>query len=123
MPNKRHLWSGWNYLVEYGEDGNLKSSFSYHMNTLQKVSKKKDYFVTVNDTGRVDPAKILRDNDYDHPIFDLNAVNAQSRLMQLNENGLTYFCGSYFRYGFHEDAFRSGVEVCRNITGDKIWEN
>ncbi len=123
MPDKRHLWSGWNYLVEYDEDGNLKSSFSYHMNTLQKVSKKKDYFVTVNDTGRVDPAKILRDNNYEHPIFDLKAVNAQSRLKQLNENGISYFCGSYFRYGFHEDAFRSGVEVCRKITGEKIWGN
>ncbi len=123
MPKKRNLWSGWNYLVEYDDDGNLTSSFSYHMNTLQKVSRKKDYFVTVNDTGRVDSAKILRENDYEHPIFDLKAVNAQPRLKQLNENGITYFCGSYFRYGFHEDAFRSGVEACRKITGKKIWGN
>lgn len=122
MPKKRHMWAGWNYLVEYDKDGKLVSSFSYHMNKLQKVSVMKDYFVTVNDTGQVDSTKILREFDYEHPIFDLKAINAQPRLPQLNQDGVTYFCGSYFRYGFHEDACRSGVEVCRNITGEKIWE-
>lgn len=123
MPNKRHMWAGWNYLVENDNDGKPISSFTYYMNKLQKVSKHKDYFVTVNDTGQVDPAKILRENDYEHPIFDLTAINAQARLPQLNENGVTYFCGSYFKHGFHEDAFRSGLEVCRKITGESIWEH
>ena len=92
------------------------------MNKLQKVSEKKDYFVTVNDRGWVDPAKILRTYEYEHPIFDRHAIEAQPKLHRLNENGRTYFCGSYFKHGFHEDAFRSGVEVCRAITGEKIWE-
>jgi predicted NAD/FAD-binding protein len=32
-----------------------------------------------------------------------------------------YFCGSYFKYGFHEDAFTSALELCRVLTGEKIW--
>ena len=27
----------------------------------------------------------------------------------------TYFCGSYFGYGFHEDAARSGVQAAEAL--------
>ncbi len=117
LPAKRSMWAGWNYLTE--ADG--RSSFSYYMNKLQRVSKKQDYFITLNDTGRINPDKILREYDYEHPIFDNAAVQAQADVPALNDNGISYFCGSYTRYGFHEDAFRSGVEVCRKITGEPIW--
>jgi len=123
MPKKRRLWAGWNYLVDKDDSGAIQSSFSYYMNKLQNVSDKKDYFVTVNDRGWVDPAKILRTYEYEHPVFDSHAIAAQPKLARLNENGRLYFCGSYFKYGFHEDAFRSGVEVCRAITGTTIWED
>jgi uncharacterized protein len=123
MPRNRRLWAGWNYFVDYTHEGELRSSFSYYMNKLQKVSKRRDYFVTVNPWGRIDENKILREYDYEHPLFDLNAIRAQRRLTELNETGSTYYCGSYFRYGFHEDAFRSGIEVCRKITGQPIWES
>ncbi|MGH8553727.1 MAG: NAD(P)/FAD-dependent oxidoreductase, partial [Methylococcales bacterium] len=121
MPYNKRLWAGWNYYVDYEDDGELRSSFTYHMNKLQRVSKLQNYFVTVNPWGRIDARKILREYDYEHPLFDIHAIRAQSHLAKLNENGRTYFCGSYFKYGFHEDAFRSGIEVCRAITGDAIW--
>jgi uncharacterized protein len=123
MPRSRRLWAGWNYYVDYSRDGELLSSFSYYMNKLQNVSKRQNYFVTVNPWGRIAEQKILREFDYEHPLFDINAIRAQPRLPELNQNGRTYFCGSYFQYGFHEDAFRSGVEVCRLITGAPIWES
>lgn len=123
MPENKRLWAGWNYIADIDSAGEMRSSFSYYMNKLQKVSKKRDYFVTVNPWGRIDPSLILREYDYEHPLFDLKAITAQPQLAELNQNGRRYFCGSYFRYGFHEDAFRSGVEVCRNITGLPIWED
>lgn len=123
MPRNQRLWAGWNYYVDYGSDGEILSSFSYYMNKLQKVSRKKNYFVTVNPWGRIDERKILREYDYEHPLFDIHAIRAQQHLATLNENGRSYFCGSYFRYGFHEDAFRSGLEVCRNIAGKAIRES
>ncbi|MGH8594379.1 MAG: NAD(P)/FAD-dependent oxidoreductase, partial [Gammaproteobacteria bacterium] len=63
---------------------------------------------------------ILKVFDYEHPIFDLQAIKAQKKLHLLNENGRTYFCGSYSRFGFHEDAVRSGVEVCEKIAGERF---
>jgi predicted NAD/FAD-binding protein len=92
------------------------------MNTLQKVSTTNDYFVTFGDTRRVDPGKVLKELYYEHPIFDLAAIEAQARLHTLNQNGRSFFCGSYCKYGFHEDAFRAGVEVCRALTGEPIWK-
>lgn len=123
MPRNKWNWAGWNYYVDYAEDGELRSSFSYYMNRLQKVSKQENYFVTVNPWGRIDERKILREYDYEHPLFDLAAIKAQTRLSELNQNGVIYFCGSYFGHGFHEDAFRSGIEVCRLVTGEPIWED
>lgn len=123
LPEKRSLWSGWNYLVEANDSDEISASFTYHMNKLQRVSKQRDYFVTINDTGRIDPNKILNEFQYEHPIFDLTAIRGQKKLALLNENDVTQFCGSYFKNGFHEDAFRSGIEVCRRITGEKIWED
>ena len=122
MPKKRSLWAGWNYVADYDNNGILKSSFSYYMNKLQNVSQRHDYFVTVNPWGRIDENKILRQYEYEHPLFDMAAIDAQKNLPKLNDNGVSFFCGSYFGYGFHEDAFRSGVEVCRKITGEPIWE-
>jgi predicted NAD/FAD-binding protein len=91
------------------------------LNKLQKVSEKSDFFVTLNDTGKVDRNKVLKKCYYEHPVFDINAIKAQADLHKLNENGPAYFCGSYFKYGFHEDAFRSGLEVCKKITGKPLY--
>ncbi|MGH8603522.1 MAG: hypothetical protein ACREXR_12345, partial [Gammaproteobacteria bacterium] len=119
MPKKRRNWAAWNYLVDRDDNNTLRASFTYHMNTLQRVSNHTDYFVTINDSSRIDPEKILKVFEYEHPIFDLQAIKAQKKLHLLNEHGHTYFCGSYSGFGFHEDAMRSGVEVCEKIAGER----
>jgi predicted NAD/FAD-binding protein len=123
MPKTRNLWSSWNYRIgSNSNNGRLLPSTIYYMNSLQKVSKKKDYFVSINDHGDVDPKKILWQAEYEHPLFSLQAIRAQEDLPKLNVGGPLYFCGSYFRYGFHEDAFNSGLDVARAITGERLWE-
>lgn len=52
---------------------------------------------------------------YAHPLFDVYVMNAQSELNKLNDTGPVYFCGSYFRYGFHEDASMSAIELCSKL--------
>ena len=121
LPKNRKKWAGWNYLAEYEDNNNLLASFTYYLNKLQKVSEKSDFFVTLNDTGKVDRNKVLKKCYYEHPVFDINAIKAQADLHKLNESGPAYFCGSYFKYGFHEDAFRSGLEVCKKITGKPLY--
>ncbi|MBC8045536.1 MAG: FAD-dependent oxidoreductase [Fimbriimonadaceae bacterium] len=120
MPNLKKVWSSWNYRIEKKND-NLVSSCTYWMNSLQDVSKKKNYFVTINDQGNIDEKKIIREFEYEHPIFTVEAMQMQNRLSELNTNEQIYFCGSYFRYGFHEDAFMSAVNVCSAVLKKDIW--
>ena len=121
MPRMRKLWSSWNYRVEK-KHHELVSSCTYWMNSLQDVSQKKNYFVTINDRGNIHRDKILNEQIYEHPIFTVDAMKMQQQLPELNKNGRLYFCGSYFRYGFHEDAFMSAVSVCEEILQRNVWE-
>lgn len=114
MPKKKLAWSSWNYRVEE-KDGELVPSTIYWMNRLQQVSEKQDYFVSVNPSDQLDPAKIIKEIDYEHPLFDVAAMQAQQELHLLNQTGPVYYCGSYFKYGFHEDAYASAVELCKLI--------
>lgn len=114
MPKKKLAWSSWNYRVEE-KNGELVPSTIYWMNRLQQVSEKQDYFVSVNPSDQLDPSKIIKEIDYEHPLFDVAAMQAQQELHLLNQTGPVYFCGSYFKYGFHEDAYASAVELCKLI--------
>lgn len=117
MPKTKISWSSWNYRVEE----NLKASTIYWMNSLQGVSKNENYFVSINDPEKISKEKIIRVIEYDHPIFSIESNEAQDKLQSLNEGGPIYFAGSYFKYGFHEDAFTSGLNVSEKILGRKIW--
>ncbi len=119
MPKTKLTWSSWNYRIEEREiDGEMKQipSTIYWMNQLQGVSENKNYFVSINALeGSIDPKKIIREFDYEHPLFDLPAIQAQKQLEVLNADGPIYFCGSYFNYGFHEDAYASAVKLCKGL--------
>lgn len=115
MPKNRRTWSSWNYRIEE-RNGQQVPTTIYWMNRLQGVSEKKNYFVSINAIpGSIDPSKLIREIDYEHPLFDVPAIRAQDELQRLNESGPLYFCGSYFKYGFHEDAYKSAVELCMTI--------
>lgn len=113
MPENNRCWSSWNYRVE--ADGHTASTH-YWMNSLQDVSKKRNYFVSLNSAQMIEPSAVLNSFDFQHPIFTLDAVKAQSKLSELNENsGNVYFCGSYFSNGFHEDALNSSLALTRQL--------
>jgi predicted NAD/FAD-binding protein len=124
MPRTRACWASWNYRIDREPGGGARPSTHYWMNSLQGVSRKTNYFVSLNSHDRVAPGAVLRRIDYHHPLFNLGAIAAQKELPGLNRLGpdqTTYFCGSYFKYGFHEDAFTSGLECARAVTGEPIW--
>ena len=116
MPKLKKNWSAWNFVYRD------KESFTvYYMNKLQKISDKKNYFININGEEFVDKSKILKRIVYHHPVFDRSALQAQARLPELNRgNPKLYFCGSYFKYGFHEDALTSSVNLCEEILGRKV---
>ncbi|BAU52302.1 NAD(P)/FAD-dependent oxidoreductase [Mucilaginibacter gotjawali] len=119
MPKAKLAWSSWNYRIQM-QEGKLTPTTIYWMNRLQQVSDKKDYFVSINPHNGLDERKIIKELDYEHPLFDVPAINAQAELHRLNETGPVYFCGSYFKYGFHEDAFASAVELCVKLLADRM---
>lgn len=112
MPPRRRAWASWNYEIHptYPDGtGALAASTHYWMNALQKLPTAQPYFVSVNPApASIDPAKICWSTTYHHPTFDLPAARAQRELPLLNAAGPIYFAGSYFRYGFHEDALMAG---------------
>jgi len=115
MPVNKRTWSSWNYRIEE-RNGRQVPTTIYWMNRLQGVSDKKNYFVSINAIpGSIAPEKLIREIDYEHPLFDVAAIRAQDELHRLNESGPLYFCGSYFKYGFHEDAYKSAVELCKRM--------
>lgn len=118
MPKLKSTWSSWNYRIE-SRNGELVPSTIYWMNSLQGVSDKKNYFVSINGEESINADKILKVIDYEHPLFDVPAMNAQKESATLNEAGPLYFCGSYFKYGFHEDAFTSAVELSKQLINTK----
>jgi predicted NAD/FAD-binding protein len=119
MPRTQLCWSSWNYRVSYDAGDRLEPATIYWINRLQGINSQRNYFVSINGEAKLDPQKVLRQIRYEHPLFDAGAVDAQSELPRLNErcSGL-YFCGSYFRYGFHEDAFSSALNLSRLLAPD-----
>jgi len=121
MPKTKLAWSSWNYSIEQQGD-KMRPTTIYWMNELQQVSDKKNYFVSINPHDNIDPKKILKEIDYYHPLFDVPAINAQKELHKINAKGPIYFCGSYFNYGFHEDAFTSAVNLCSQLLGKPVYD-
>ena len=122
MPRTRLCWSAWNYRIDCDANGKICPSTVYWMNRLQGVSGRKNYFVSINGEEKIHPNHVFKRIQYEHPVFNLGAIRAQKELPVINQRPTNvYFCGSYFKYGFHEDAFTSALELCRVLTGEKIW--
>jgi len=121
MPSLRSVWSSWNNRIEIDSEGRPVTTTIYWMNSLQGVSQKKDYFISINGPAQIDPDKILWEKDYTHPLFTVEGQEAQAHLPSLNKNGVTFFCGAYFRYGFHEDGLMSGLDAARAVAQEEVW--
>jgi predicted NAD/FAD-binding protein len=121
MPKTRLAWSSWNYRIDQDADGTLEPSTVYWMNSLQNVSQRKNYFVSINGARQVRGDAVLKSIEYTHPVFTLGSARAQRELPELNREGPVYFCGAWFRYGFHEDGFTSALDLTRSLTGEQVW--
>jgi predicted NAD/FAD-binding protein len=102
MPKRKAAWSSWNYIIR-----DQAVFVTYDMRRLQGLEE--DFFVTLNPPYT--PNEVLKEIDYHHPIYSKDSVQSQRTLHTLQGRLGTYYCGSYFGYGFHEDAVRSAVTV------------
>jgi predicted NAD/FAD-binding protein len=73
--------------------------------------------VTLNPNKEIAADKLISTEVYDHPLFDAGAIAAQREIWSLQGAHRTWFCGSYFGHGFHEDALQSGLAVAEQLGG------
>jgi predicted NAD/FAD-binding protein len=116
MPQKKLAWAAWNY--ERAAHSNTESTrvcLHYWLNLLQPLPFTQDVIVSLNPVHEIDPAHILGEYDYAHPVFDLPAIQAQTQMPQLQGQQHTWFAGAWMGYGFHEDGFKAGRDAAQNL--------
>lgn len=123
MPRRRSVWSAWNYLSNENRHGAAAVSVTYWMNCLQRLDQTPPLFVSLNPLREARDDTVIAEMDYSHPIFDQHTASAQERLGQLQGVGGIWYCGSYFGYGFHEDALCSSVSLARQLGVDAPWQS
>ena len=121
MPRERRVWSSWNYRGAGAGDSSRAVSVTYWMNSLQRLSTRDNYFVSLNPLQEPREELMLAEFDYHHPVFDAGALQAQRQLHRIQGRANTWFAGAWTGYGFHEDGIRSGVEVAKALGAQIPW--
>lgn len=109
-PNKR-AWASWNFREENTFSAQAPVSMTYYMNNLQGLKVSNDYCVTLNTKMPLESSSIIREFHYTHPIYTLESVATQAELNSIGFVDNIGFAGSYFGYGFHEDAVKSAIRI------------
>jgi len=115
MPRRRSAWASWNYLIEDGDRPTQQVCVSYHLNRLQSIEHDDEFMVTLNPPRPPASDTVLRRMTYRHPEYTRDSVSTQGELPSLNGSRRTWFCGAYFRNGFHEDGFDSAIAVAEDL--------
>jgi predicted NAD/FAD-binding protein len=116
MPRKKRAWAAWNYERAAQADSEAASvCLHYWLNLLQPLPFSQDVFVSLNPLKPIDPTLVLGEFSYDHPVFDLSAIQAQARMSLLQGQQRTWFAGAWMGYGFHEDGFQSGRAAAQGV--------
>ncbi|HSB96355.1 MAG TPA: FAD-dependent oxidoreductase, partial [Spongiibacteraceae bacterium] len=110
LPRRRLAWASWNYQLAAERLDN--ATLTYNMNILQSIDAATTFCVTLNNNVDIDSEKILRRFNYAHPVFTADGIAAQQRWSEINGSNRTWFCGAYWRNGFHEDGVVSAQRVC-----------
>jgi len=121
MPKRRAAWTSWSYLSEERLDRTKNMSLTYWMNNLQPLDTDTDIFVTLNPHKKPAKESILHEAVFEHPIFDQDAITAQSLITSIQGKDRVHYCGAWQRYGFHEDGCLSAVNVAKNLGAPIPW--
>ena len=112
MPRRRRAWAAWNYHIP--QDPRRHVAVTYNMNILQNLDTNEQYCVTLNNDRHIDPQRIIRRVQYQHPMYTRDTVAAQARQAELNSDR-TFYCGAYWRNGFHEDGVVSALNAINHF--------
>ncbi len=113
LPRRRRAWSSWNYRLPVKKSD--AATVTYHMNRLQSLTSPVELCVTLNSHVDIPEASILKTMSYSHPVFTREGVAAQQRQGEINGQHRTFYCGAYWRYGFHEDGVVSALDALQHF--------
>jgi predicted NAD/FAD-binding protein len=113
MPKRRRAWAAWNYHIPVHSQERV--AVSYNMNILQGIKAPATFCVTLNHASAIQPEKIIQRFQYSHPVFTPQSIEAQKRHAELNGAYRTYYCGAYWRNGFHEDGVVSALTALEHF--------
>lgn len=113
LPTRRRAWAAWNYHIPAKPQHRV--SVTYNLNILQNIQAPVQFCVTLNNSQAIRPNKIIKRMIYHHPLFTREGVLAQQRQAEVNGKNRTFFCGAYWRYGFHEDGVVSALNAIEHL--------
>lgn len=117
LPRARRAWAAWNYHVL--PQAGTRVALTYNMNILQSLQSRHTFCVTLNRSEAIAPERVIKRLSYDHPLFTPAAVAAQQRQHEINGANLSYFCGAYWRFGFHEDGVVSALNALQHFESNR----
>lgn len=118
LPREKIAWAAWNYLSTESTSGNDKVSVSYLINKLQPLPVEKAVIVTLNPASKIEKNKVVKEINYQHPLFSIDAIMAQREMVNIQGRQGVYFSGAWLRYGFHEDGILSSKSVINKLLKD-----
>src|SRR6478735_6834592 len=111
LPRHRRARASWNYLVAPNNDGVL---VTYDVTRLMRLDGPRRFLVTLGGRDHVDPATVLTEMTYSHPMYTPESVAARQLLPTLDDDRVA-FAGAYHGWGFHEDGAASGLRAARRL--------
>tara|TARA_B100000686_G_scaffold55071_2_gene59332 strand:+ start:405 stop:1631 length:1227 start_codon:yes stop_codon:yes gene_type:complete len=110
MPKKKLAWSSWNSISDRSQ-----TCVTYWLNNLQNLKSDKNFFLTLNPIKEINKKNIVKNINFTHPYFNSETLKYQKSLFSLQGKKRTWYCGSYFSYGFHEDGIKSAINLIKNF--------
>jgi predicted NAD/FAD-binding protein len=121
MPQRRKVWSAWNYLSTQQADGSRPVCVSYWLNQLQSLPFRTPVVVTLNPPTPPAADTVLARFEYDHPIMDQPAIDAQQALARIQGTSGLWYAGAWTGYGFHEDGLKSALRIAAAFDAAPAW--
>ena len=110
MPKKKLAWSSWNSI-----SSGSQTCVTYWLNNLQNLKCDQNFFLTLIPISEINKQNIIKNINFTHPYFNSETLKYQKSLHSLQGKKRTWYCGSYFSYGFHEDGIKSAINLVKNF--------
>jgi predicted NAD/FAD-binding protein len=117
LPRHPRARASWNYLTAPGSDDGGDVLVTYDVSRLMRLTGPRRFLVTLGGGDRVDPATVLAEMTYHHPLYTPASVAAQRLLPTLDDDHIVY-AGAYHGWGFHEDGAASGRRAAQRLGAD-----